>query len=154
MLLSLRVIENDIGIIILLLLKRPYQIKSKLYLKRDSFEFCEKVKLHEIFLAEDTGSFPPAIDGRRLDDQLQLRDTRPVHCGAVRVPVHFCVIFRDEKIYNTYVLVSTNTKVQNEDEFLFLVSNDKQDLNKLTFKMSYAMRNIQKKRERKITQRE
>ena len=39
---------------------------------------CQEVEVHEVLLAEDAGTLPPSIDGRRLDDQLDLRHAEPV----------------------------------------------------------------------------
>ena len=39
---------------------------------------CQQVEVHEVLLAEDAGALPPPIDGRRLDDQLDLRHAEPV----------------------------------------------------------------------------
>ena len=41
-------------------------------LEADGLELGQEVEVHEVLLAEDAGSLPPAVDGRGLDDQLDL----------------------------------------------------------------------------------
>ena len=51
--------------------RRPLHV-HRCDLERDGLELRQEVEVHEVLLAEDAGALAPAVDGRRLDDQLDL----------------------------------------------------------------------------------
>ena len=55
-------------------------------LQRDGLQLCQQVQVHKVLLAEEASALSSAVDGRRLDDQLDFRNARlSVHhenCGS------------------------------------------------------------------------
>lgn len=41
-------------------------------LEGDGLELCQQVQIHEVLVTKEAGPFATAVDGRRLDDQLDL----------------------------------------------------------------------------------
>ena len=49
---------------------------SESYLKRDGFQFCQQIQVHEVLLTEKTCTFSPAVDCRGLETSRSHTETR------------------------------------------------------------------------------